>query len=349
MGFLYRPYRAGAVRRHSGETPRRLDFGQFTTVTAVIPKGPIMRRASAMLSITTLAALALVGCTNASETGGSGATTAGATGVASFDPSSIAKDATIAAELPGSIAAKGTLTIGSDTSYKPAEYLDPKDGQTPIGYDVDLAKAIAAVLGVKADVQTANFDGILPALGSKYDLGISSFTITPERTQAVDFVSYFKAGEAFAVKKGNPEKLTKDTLCGKNLGVQTGTTEADEVPGISKACTDAGKAAVKVVTLAKQSDVTSNLVNGKVDAMFADSPIIADAIASTNGQLEQLGDVQASAVQGIAVKKGDTQLAGAVQQAVQKLMDDGDYQKILDAWGNESGAIAKAEINPAAE
>ena len=72
--------------------------------------------------------------------------------------------------VPEAIKSKGTLTVGSDTTYAPAEFLGT-DGQTPVGYDVDIAKAIGATLGLKVQVQTAEFTGILPALGPKYDLG----------------------------------------------------------------------------------------------------------------------------------------------------------------------------------
>ena len=78
----------------------------------------------------------------------------------------------------------------------------------------------------------------------------------------------------------------------------------------------------------------------------ADSPIIAYAIAQTNGQLEQLGDVFSSAPQGIVVSKDDTALTTAIQKAVQKLIDDGTYGKILAAWGNQAGAVKTAELNP---
>jgi polar amino acid transport system substrate-binding protein len=79
---------------------------------------------------------------------------------------------------------------------------------------------------------------------------------------------------------------------------------------------------------------------------YADSPVAGYAISQTDGQLEALGDVEGVAKQGIAIKKGDQQLDEAVQKAVQKLMDDGTYMKILKHWGVESGAVDKAEINP---
>ena len=91
------------------------------------------------------------------------------------------------------------------------------------------------------------------------------------------------------------------------------------------------------------------MVDGAVDVFFADSPVVGYAIAQTEGQLEQLGKDFDSVPNAIAIKKGDSQTTDAVQKAMQKLMDDGTYGKILQHWGVESGALDKAEINPSVD
>ncbi|MGY2745279.1 ABC transporter substrate-binding protein [Pseudarthrobacter sp. O4] len=299
-------------------------------------------------TVLAIGALALSACTNASETGPSGAASPSGSANASFDPSTVQKDDALAALVPAAIKSKGTLTVGSDTSYAPAEFLAP-DGQTPVGYDVDIAKAIGATLGLKVQVQTAEFTGILPALGPKYDLGISSFTINPERLGAVNMVSYFNAGTVWAVQKGNPKKFSLDDVCGKSIGVQTGTVQEDpDLAGRNKKCAADGKQPINIITLKTQTDVTTRLVNGSIDAMAADSPIIGYALTQTGGQLEKLGDVYDSAPQGIAVAKSDTALADVIQKTVTKLIENGSYKKILQGWGNAEGAITKSEVNPAA-
>ncbi|MFE4544819.1 ABC transporter substrate-binding protein [Arthrobacter sp. NPDC056727] len=306
---------------------------------------------SKLVAATVLAigALALSACTNASESAApGGAASPSGSANASFDPTTVQKDDALAAAVPAAIKSKGTLTVGSDTSYAPAEFIGT-DGQTPVGYDIDIAKAIGATLGLKVQVQTSEFTGILPALGPKYDLGISSFTINKERLGAVNMVSYFNAGTAWAVKKGNPKGFSLDDVCGKSIGVQTGTVQEDpDLAGRNKKCTAEGKKPIDIITLKNQTDVTTRLVNGSIDAMAADSPIIGYALSQTNGQLEKIGDVYDSAPQGIAVAKSDKALAELVQKTVTKLMEDGSYKKILDGWGNGEGAITKSEVNPAA-
>ena len=262
-----------------------------------------------------------------------------------YDVSGVTKDDDIAAMLPESVTKDGKLTVGMDTSYAPAEFL-AEDGKTPIGFDVDIAKALSNMFGLEAVPQTSNFDSIIPSIGTKYDIGISSFTITPERMKAVDFVSMFKAGSTWVVKKGNPNKVDTSDLCGLKIAVQTGTTQEEEVNAAAKQCKADGKSEVQILSNKLQTDVTTNVATGKADVFYADSPVAGYAISQTDGQLEALGDVEGVAKQGIAIKKGDQQLDEAVQKAVQKLMDDGTYMKILKHWGVESGAVDKAEINP---
>ncbi|MGC5165205.1 ABC transporter substrate-binding protein [Luteimicrobium sp. DT211] len=300
------------------------------------------RTISTALVATAALAVVLAGCSD-SDDGGSGSKPSGA--ASTFDPSSVAKDDTLASAVPDAVKSAGTLRVGTDTTYAPAEYIGD-DGKTPVGYDVDLVKAIAATLGLKPDIQTSKFDNIIPSIGSRYDIGVSSFTINPDRAKQVNMIEYFQAGEAFAVQKGNPKKVDQNDLCGKTVGVQTGTVEADELGDLSKKCTAAGKSKIDGLSYDSQADVTTNLVGGKLDAMYADSPIVAYALSQTNGQLEQLGDVFATAPQGIVVSKSDQPLTDVIQKTVQKLIGDGTYGKILKAWGNEAGAVTTAELNP---
>ncbi len=290
------------------------------------------------------ASLALTACgsSGSGSSAGSSGTGSGATvGAVSADPS-------LAALVPADIKSGGKLVVGSDASYAPNEFQDDKG--TIVGMDVDLANAIAAKLGLKAEVQNAGFTAIIPGIGAnKYQLGMSSFTDTKEREQTVDMVTYFTAGTSSAVKKGNPDKISADDLCGKKIAVQTGTTQASAITDvINPACTKAGKPTVPNDgdKFDLQTDVTNALVSGRDQVMMADSPVIDYALKQTNGQLEKLGSTTDSAPYGIALAKGSA-LTPAVQKAVQALIDDGTYKQILQKWGVEAGAVDKAQLNAA--
>ena len=304
-----------------------------------------MKSAAAfMLSVAMLAAGSACGTSDGSDSSASSSSNAKSSELIGYDVSGVKKDAEIAKLLPDYVTKDGKLTIGMDTSYAPAEFL-ASDGKTPVGFDVDIAKALANMFGLEAEPETANFDSIIPAVGSKYDIGISSFTVTKERLEAVDFVSHFDAGSAWAVKKGNPNKIDTSDLCGKKVAVQTATMQETAANELAKQCKADGKPALEVISSKLQTDVTTNVVTGKADVFYADSPVAGYAIAQTDGQLETLGKAEGVAPEGIVIKKGDAQMDEAVQKAVQKLIDDGTYMKILKYWGVEDGAIIKSEIN----
>ncbi|MBT1164275.1 ABC transporter substrate-binding protein [Bifidobacterium felsineum] len=305
--------------------------------------------AAAALSAAMLFTAAACGTTDEATSGSDSGSGSGETKtITSYDVSSVKKDDAIAALLPESVTKDGKLTIGTNPSYAPAEFLDA-DGKTQIGYDMDLAHALGNVFGLKTEIVSSNFDTIIPAIGSKYDLGIAAFTITKERMESVDFVSYFTSGMAYAVAKGNPNKVDASDLCGLNVAVETGTVEEDAINETAKQCKADGKKDITIQSSKQQTDATTAVVTGKADVFFADSPVVGYAIAQTDGQLEQLGKDFDSVPNAIAIKKGDTGTTEAVQKAMQKLMDDGTYGKILKHWGVESGALTKAEVNPNVE
>lgn len=303
----------------------------------------------ALVAVAALGGMVTVsGCTTASQSVGTQGTDA-TSGTAGFDVASVPKDAALAALVPAAIKSVGTLTVGSDTTFAPAEFLGGANGQTPMGFDVDFANAIGATLGLKVDFETAGFTTILPSLGAKYDLGISAFSITKERMKAVNFVDYYAAGSVFAVQKGNPRNISVDDLCGKNVGVQTGSTQADpDLSGRSAACVKAGKPAIVVTSLPTQSDITTRLVSGGIDAMVSGSTTIGYALTQTSGQLELLGKQYSPTPVGIAVAKNDMPLANLVAKVMNKFIADGTYAKIMDRWGVGVLAIKTAVVNPEA-
>jgi polar amino acid transport system substrate-binding protein len=293
--------------------------------------------AALALSAAMMFSIAACGTTDAADSGSSSNSTTG------YDVSSIQKDDELAKLITeGATVKDGELSSGMELSYAPAEFY-AEDGKTPVGYDVDMTKAIAQVLGLKPKIVSAMFDTIIPSIGTKYDLGITAMTITKERMDSVDFVSYYRAGSTWAVQKGNPKKLDTSDMCGAKIAVQTGTVQEDEANEIAKGCKAGDKA--EVLSYKRQAEAATAVATGKADAFYADSPVAGYAIAQTDG-LEALGDVEGVAKQGIAIEKGNEKLDEAVQKAVQKLMDDGTYMKILKHWGVESGALDKAEINP---
>ena len=288
----------------------------------------------AILGLAAAAALTLstAACGSESDTG------------TSTPVASASADTSLADKVPADIKAAGKLTIGTDSSYAPSEFLDT-DGKTVIGFDVDLFNAVAQKLGLTTEWQSATFDSIIPGVSSgKYNVGVSSFTVNADREKEANMISYFSAGTQWAAKTG--ATITPDDACGKKVAVQTGTVQVDDVTAKSKACTSGGKAKITIDQYQKQSDATNAVVTGKDEAMLADSPVCAYAVKQTNGQLVLVGDIYDSAPYGYVVGKDKTDFANVIQQALQALITDGTYKTVLDKWGVTAGAITAPEVNP---
>ncbi|RAY13434.1 ABC transporter substrate-binding protein [Actinomadura craniellae] len=298
--------------------------------------GSLRRRAVAV------AALALTGTLVLSACGGDD----GDAGDDTVTPAGGA-DAALSAMVPANIKSDGKLVIGTDASYPPNESIDPAT-QKIVGWDVELFTAVAAKLGLKVEFQNAGFDTIIPGIQSgKYEVGVSSFTDTKEREQVVDFVTYYSAGTSWATLKGNPKGVNPDDACGKNIGVQQGTVQVDDLKARSKKCTDAGKPAINQVVRKQQTEVNNDLVAGKIDGMLADSPIVGDAVKKTGDKLEIIGQIYDTAPYGYALSKQSGQFKDAVLGALKALIADGTYKQILDKNGVATGAITTPVINGA--
>ena len=296
----------------------------------------------AILGIAVVAALSVSAVACGKES--TGGTTGTGTGASAAPSSSV--DAALAAKVPADIKSAGKLVIGTDSTYAPSEFLDT-DGKTVIGFDVDLFNAVAAKLGLKTEWQSATFDSIIPGVGTgKYNVGVSSFTINPDRLKQVNMVSYFNAGTQWAAKAG--ATIDPNDACGKKVAVQASTVQVDDITARSKKCTGAGKAKITIDQYQKQSDATNAVVTGKDDAMLADSPVCAYAVKQTNGQLALAGQIYDSAPYGYVLPKDQTDFASAIQGAVQGLITDGSYKTILAKWGVDAGAITSPAVNPAA-
>ena len=291
-------------------------------------------------------ALALAGCSNPTVGGDEQSAAANnEEGDTFFDVESIEPVSDIVAMVPEGIASSGVLRNGASTDYAPAEFR-LGDGQTPTGYDIEIVDALARVMGLEGETKHAEFATIIPQLGSKFDVGASSFTITPERIEQVNMVSYVEAGSAYAVATGNPTDFDPTDPCGSILGVQTGTYQYSRAQEMSEECVAEGKDPIEVMPLDLQTDVTLKVIGGQFDATFADSPVISFAVANSGGELEQIGEVVEAEPQGIAIAKDDEQLTAAVQAAMQHLMDEGYLEQILNNYGAGDSALSQARVNP---
>jgi len=276
-----------------------------------------------------LVSLALIGALVASVSG-CGSSAAPAAQGSTPTPA----DPKIAALVPASV--KGhTISVAMDASYPPFESF-ASDRTTIVGFDADLATAILARMGLKAQLVNVGFDAILTGLASgRYDMADSAFSVTPEREKVVDFVDYLQGGSGLAVKSGNPLHLSMDplALCGRNIAAQKGTLQAmTQLPEITKTCTGAGKPAVAVQLFPSENDTNLALASGRVDAVMSGATGIASQSKLSGGQIELApGGLYDPAVMGIALPKGSP-LTKAVSASLASLYADGTVKTLAEKW-----------------
>ncbi|MFE5239195.1 MULTISPECIES: ABC transporter substrate-binding protein [unclassified Streptomyces] len=267
------------------------------------------------------------------------------------------KDAPLADLLPKAIKDKGEIKVGSDIAYPPVEFKD-ESGKT-VGIDPDLADALGKQLGVKFVFENGTFDTLLTGLRSKrYDLAMSAMTDTKDRQEGVDsetkkkvgegvdFIDYFTAGVSIYTKKGDDKGIsTWSDLCGKKLVVQRGTVSHDLAKAESAKCGSKGK--ISIEAFDNDLEAQTRLRGGGADAGSSDFPVAAYAVKTSGGgkDFQLVGEQVEAAPYGIAVAKGNDELTKAIEAALNAVIKNGEYDKVIAKWGVEAGAVTEAKIN----
>lgn len=291
-------------------------------------------------------ALLLTGCGDQTESSNSDST----------DTSS-AKAAPLADKLPKEIRDAGVVKVGSDIAYAPVEFKD--DSGKTVGIDPDIAAAMGKQLGVKFEFENGTFDTLITGLRSdRYDIAMSAMTDTKDRQEGVDsetgkkvgegvdFVDYFTAGVSIYTKKGDDQGIkTWSDLCGKKIVLQRGTVSEDLAKAEAKKCT--GGKTITIEAFDNDQQAQTRLRGGGADAYSSDFPVAAYAVKTSGGgkDFELVGEQVEAAPYGIAVAKDNTELRDALKAALDAIIENGEYDKIIKKWGVEDGAVKEATIN----
>jgi cystine transport system substrate-binding protein len=230
-----------------------------------------------------------------------------------------------AADLLATAKARGTLRIAMEGTYPPFNFKDPKTGELA-GYDVDVARLLAAKLGLRPEFVTTEWAAILAGLGAgKYDAIVSQVGITPKRQEAFDFSEpYTYSSPQLIVRKD--ERATYATLAalkGKKLGVGQGSVfeqQARAVPGI------------EVRSYPAAPENLQDLAVGRIDAALNDSLMVAYLLSNSKLPIKagaRVGNVERM---GIPFQKGNPQFKAAVNKALADAAADGSLKKISVKW-----------------
>jgi len=233
------------------------------------------------------------------------------------------------------ITAAGKIVMGTEATYPPYEYLD--DNAQFTGCDIWLAQQIADALGVELEIIDMGFDGIIPAVSSgQVDLGIAAFTKTPERAEVIDFSDLYEvSAQLLIVKTGNADLYsTKEAMAGLQVGAQLGTIQSQLV---EKALPDS-----TLFELPTYPELALETINGNIVGFVVDSAVGLSMVASSDGALEASNFAftaeEASFGKAAVIAKGNEDFVAAVNEVINKVINDGSYQAAYDAAVADSGS-----------
>lgn len=325
-----------------------------------VPRPAARRRFTVLPPLTlaaTAAALALLaGCGSSSGAGASSDAANGPTpGASSSYPtqdvvSAVAEDSALhAALLKADPSAANGLSLG--TTYSPGLTGLPHVGEDAqgrsIGADVDLRNAVAKLLGITWNVQNGTFDTIIPGVqNGKFDVGQDNFGVTAAREKIVDFATYLTDGQALLAPSDSSLNAVTDItqLCGLTVGTSPGSTFQTILTANAAKCAAQGRKPYTVDYFSDDAAIWLGLQNGRIDIYFGPT-LSLEYDAAHVPNVKFLSQISSTAV-GFVTAKGSP-LAGLLEQAVNELISDGEYRRILAKWSIDGNGIARSQLNPA--
>lgn len=243
--------------------------------------------------------------------------------------------------VPTTLIHPGVITFLSSTDYPPQESID--NGK-PVGFDVDIAQALAGEIGLSAQIRSMPFEMLIPSLLARQgDAIISAMAVTPERQKRVAFVGYLEAGESIVVRKGNPENIQGlGDLCGKRAAAEVATTEAQTLTGANGDVCKATPINIQYTTT--DTEALKLVQAGTVDAAIDASPVAAYFVQQMPEAYGMAAPLIESTPQGIAVSPSNAELLRALQQAMMAIMLDGTYHHLLQKWNLLDGEIPASQV-----
>ncbi len=257
-------------------------------------------------------------------------------------PSNAGPVSGLAAKVPDKIREDGLLTVGIDPSYPPMEYLNRGEA---VGADLDLIRAVAQRLGLRAQFSEDAFALLVPGVAAgRFEAAISALSVDDNDLQNANMLTYYRSGSQLAVRPPAKKRFGPRNLCGRKITVLDGSVQYSQLTEMSANCVENKKKPLRIVTFQSQAPATQAVIDGKAYGTLAESPVIENAVRNSGGKLVTNGKAFEVSPYGIAVSAQRRQLARLMRVALKDLMADGTYQQILDDWGIGSGAITDPKI-----
>lgn len=242
-------------------------------------------------------------------------------------------------EGPFTTITEGTLTVGLSPDFPPMEYLD---GDELIGADVEIMNEIANRLGYEVDYVQQKFDQLINSVRTdRVDIVISGMSDTVERQQTLEFVDYFASqGRFYTLPENEADFQEAEDACGASIAVSDKT---DYFPALQQfsvdVCEENGLPAVNIVTADSGAAARLQLDQGRADMAVQGAENLAYFEQTEPGKYVIVLPVLSEQPFGISVKKGNMELAEAIQGALMEMYEDGTLEEILTDYGIEHGLM----------
>jgi len=247
--------------------------------------------------------------------------------------------------LPPRVAASKTLTVAVALGSPPDDFRNDK-GET-VGWEIDILRAASQSLGLTLDVRPTTFDSLIPGLQAKrFDAAVGQMGVTEVREKVVDMIGTLLGNELFAaLADTNITVKTLDDLCGVTVATTRGSREVEFARSHDAQCKALGKPPIDILAFNDGASAADSMISKRSQLFWVGSTAVSYFVTQSHGKTKVVGSYTDLAYIGIAMPKG-SDMAPALQAAVQHLIDDGTYQKIVTKWGLEAGAIKQAPLNP---
>jgi polar amino acid transport system substrate-binding protein len=254
----------------------------------------------------------------------------------------------LAAMVPAKARQAGEITAAANAAYPPFAFVDSDNHA--VGLEPDLLRAMAEKLGLKATLTPIEFVGIMPALqAGRFDIGLGGFFDTEARRQVATFIDYMYAVDGLITRPGNPDHISVNDLCGKTISGSETSAEVVNLNALSKRCTDAGKPAIDVVVLKGTPAQIVAVKSGRVMAANVTKAVVVYMASQPGAGVEDVPGLVENAdgrkqLDGIMLRKDQPELAKAMEAAMNALIADGTYARIMKKWGIPEDLFLKSAI-----
>ncbi|MBV9782673.1 MAG: ABC transporter substrate-binding protein [Acidisphaera sp.] len=290
-------------------------------------------RASVFLAVTAAALLTALGQAGAQSTSASGALPA----------ETVQPD--LVKLLPPRVADAKTLTVAVSLGSPPDDFRN--DRGEIAGWEIDILRAATEAMGLQLDIRPTTFDTLIPGLQARrFDAAVGQIGVTEVREKVVDMIGTLLGNELFAALTGSDIKVNGlDDLCGLTVATTRGSREYEFAQLQNPKCEAAGKKPINMLAFNDGNSAAESLMSKRSDLFWVGSTAVSYFVAQSQGKTKVVGSYTDLSYIGVALQKG-SDMSAPLQAAIQHLIDDGTYRKIVEKWGLENGAIKQAALNP---